>query len=93
MTVCDYDALHELEQEELFWKHGIHVGDRVEGEYIIVLFQVLSFYVELFYNIEDNALEKVRSFSGTGDLEIYLKHIDLAELHDFKSKESRFGRQ
>jgi hypothetical protein len=82
MTLYQFNDLDELEQHEAICEHGIMIGDRIEGENKIVLYQLFSFYVELFHHIEYNVLRKLRSFSSTEQLDAYISMFDLKELKD-----------
>ncbi len=43
MTLYEYNGLDEAEQHEALWEHGVLVGNRVEGEYKIILYQINFF--------------------------------------------------
>ncbi len=58
-------------------KTEIHVGQRIEGEYKITLYQIFAFYVELYYHMEYNVLKRLRSFSSVECLDAYLNQFDL----------------
>ena len=77
MTLYQYNDLDEAEQHEAIWEHGVHIGERIEGEYKIILYQIFSFYVELRYHIEHNVLKGARSFSSTEQLKPYTDKIDI----------------
>jgi hypothetical protein len=62
-----------MEQHEAIWEHGVMIGDRIEGEHRIILYQIFSFYVELFYHMEYNVLRRLRSFSSTECLDAYIQ--------------------
>ncbi len=85
MTLYHYNDLDEAEQPEAIWEHGVMIGDRNEGEYKIILYQLFSFYVELYYHIEHNVLKRLRSFSSTECLDAYINQFDLKDI-DFFSK-------
>lgn len=82
MTFYQFNDLDEAEQHEALWEHGVMVGDRVENEYRIMLYQVFSFYVELYYHIEYNVLRRLKSFSSTECLDSYLSQFNLDALND-----------
>lgn len=69
-----------MEQAEVIWDHGAHIGERIEGEHKIILYQIFSFYVELYYHMEYNVLRRLRSFSSTECLEAYIMKVDLSEI-------------
>ena len=53
------------------------VGDRIEGEKMVLLYQIESFYVEVYYHPMSNEVMKHRSFSSTNQLDSYLKEINI----------------
>jgi hypothetical protein len=81
MTLYQYNYLDEAEQHEAIWEHGVHIGERLEGEYKIILYQIFSFYVELFYHMEFNVLRRLRSFSSTECLDAYIQQFDLKDIN------------
>lgn len=80
MTLSEYNRLDQVEQFEALYNYGIHIADRADNDYCIILFQLHNFYVELFFHIEQNALKKLRSFSNIDLIKPYLEQIDLSEL-------------
>jgi hypothetical protein len=69
--------LDECEQHEAIWDNGVHIGYRIDGEYKIILYKIFSFYVELRYHMEHNALKGLRSFSSMDQLKPYTDCIDI----------------
>jgi hypothetical protein len=67
-----------MEQQEAIWD-GVLVADREDEEHKILLYQIDSFYVEVYYHKEYNVIRKYRSFASTEQLEPYLRKIDLAK--------------
>ena len=79
MTLYQFNQLDEMEQAEAVWD-GVHIGERQDGEYTILLYQLRSFYVEVYYHREYNALRRFRSFSSINQLGPYLDRIDISKL-------------
>ena len=77
MTLYESKCLDEMEQMEAIW-NGVHLANRDDAEHKILLYQIDSFYVEVFYHKEYNVIRRIRSFSNTGPLEPYLAQIDLS---------------
>ena len=50
MTLQQYKALKPDEQTSFLCKAGVSIAERKVGPYLIVLFQVEGFYVEVFYD-------------------------------------------
>ena len=87
MTLYDYSELNEVEQHEVLWDHGVMVGDRSDDEHNIILYQMFSFYVELYYNPDYNVLKRLRSFSRVELLDPYIEQFDISEIgYLFKRK-------
>jgi hypothetical protein len=79
MTLYQFDHLHQVEQEESIEDEGVFLANRCEGEFMFDLYQIDDFYVELFYNIENNkAKVRLRSFIDTEKLTPYLKTMDIS---------------
>ncbi|MDF7814935.1 hypothetical protein [Hymenobacter sp. YC55] len=79
---ADFRALPFLEQIELVWDEGRHIATRYEGKNTLVLYHMSGeFFVEMFYNHEDNVLvEKLRTSTGTEFLDDYTAAIKLDDL-------------
>ena len=87
MTLYDYSELDEVKQHEVLWDHGVMVSDRTDAEHIIILYQMFSFYVELYYNLDYDRLIRLRSFSRLEFLDPYIELFDISEIgHLFKRK-------
>jgi len=76
MSLYEFNALNEMEQAKAVWD-GMFVADREDEEHRILLYQIDSFYVEVYYHKQDNALKRFRSFSSINQLDPYLDKIDL----------------
>lgn len=80
MTLHHFNELNEVEQVDAICEHGVLVGDRKDDNYTVLLFQINSFYVEVFYSQPYNELRKYKSFSSTTLLQPYLEKIDLERI-------------
>ncbi len=68
-----------MEQQETIWE-GEHIADRYDEEHNILLYQIDSFYVEVFYHRELNVIRKYRPFQSIQQLDPYHRQIDISEL-------------
>lgn len=82
MTHKEYKALRQDEQTSFLCKAGVSIAERKVGPYLIVLFQVDSFYVEVFYDKSSYQMIKLMSFYNTTLLEPYLSDINISGLFD-----------
>lgn len=80
IKLYEFNSLNDNEKHEAMMEYAILVGDRFEGPNSILLYQFDNFYVELFYNRDDNQIQKFRSFQTQEPLTPYLNQIDLNEL-------------
>lgn len=72
----------EMEQADLIMEKGALVGKRTDGFYNILLFQVDSFYAEIYYHSHFNVIIKIKTFRNTDALEPYLAQIEISKLLD-----------
>lgn len=70
----------QMEQADVIMEKGVLVAKRTDGFYNILLFQVDSFYAEIYYHSHFNVIIKIRTFSNTNALEPYLAQIEIANL-------------
>ena len=64
MTICEFLAMKENDQTEAIWCNT-HIAERQEGKYWILLYQVESFYVELYYDQEKGEIQHLNPFTST----------------------------
>jgi hypothetical protein len=76
LTYDQFITMTEYEQANLVWD-GALLDSRSDGEYIIQLYGVSTFFVEVIYDPINNKIEKLRPFKTNELLEPYLKNIRL----------------
>ena len=79
MTIYQFNSLSEMEQIEAIWTVPA-IAERTENGYKIFLFQLDSFYVELYHHMERDATERIRSFANDDYLIPYLAKINIDQL-------------
>ena len=63
------------------WDNGIFVDERVSyNKYLIKVYSLIDFYVEVYYSIDDNKIEDIYAIETEQDWEGFLKTIDLSQL-------------
>ena len=80
MRLFDFNLLSEAGKYNELSKHGVMIGELMEGEYKIFLYQMHSFYVELYYHRVYRKLKRLTAFSSTENLEDYINQVDLRDL-------------
>ncbi|ANE52937.1 hypothetical protein [Flavisolibacter tropicus] len=80
MQLKEFSVLEQIAQQEMVLDDGIYLSSRLFMDYTVLLFQLNSFYVELFYPKDKDKCVIIKGFEDTHDLEPYLKRIDIAPL-------------
>ena len=86
MHFFEFLQLEEMEQLETLWYNGEQIGKRKETNYLILLYQVEGFYVEVFYHTREKTIKKYLSFEDLEKLDPYLDSIDLSPVYKLISK-------
>ena len=76
MTIHQYNALPDDEQQ-LALREAVLLADREDENNTIYLFQLDSFYVEVYCHKQFAQFGKYRSFDNIEQLEPYLQNISL----------------
>lgn len=80
MNLFEFRLLSNNEQINLLYQHGVYIGKRKVNGTIAVLYQLESFYVEIFYRRYRQYIKHIYYFTSTDQLLPYLKQIDVEEL-------------
>jgi hypothetical protein len=80
MNLDHFRLLSKKEQFELLSQHGVYVGKRKEDEMTTVLYQLDTYYVEIFYKQYRKYVSHVRFFTTTDEIQPYLEQIDVQRL-------------
>ena len=80
MTLFDFKLLAENDQLDLLYKEGVYIGKRKHNEIIVLLYQLDSFYVEVFYKKYRYYVQEVRCTDRTDCLDPYLEQINVEQL-------------
>jgi hypothetical protein len=77
MSLSEFRALEEEEKKEAILQ-GTHIATRYDEYHSILLFQIGSFYVEVFYHLHLQVIRKCRPFNNVNQLCPYLRQIDIS---------------
>ena len=80
MKIEDFKYLEKELKKRLLYKNGVYLASRRESEFLIDLYQVDSFYVEVYFLEEDEEIGYIRAFSSINELTPYLKNINISKL-------------
>ncbi len=86
MTMYEFRILSDQEQLDIIYCKGVYIGKRKARGLVSVLYQVESFYVELFYKKYRYFISHSRCSASIVIAEPYLDQIDLAELVNFSHR-------
>jgi hypothetical protein len=79
MTLFEFKCLDENEKQEAIFK-GVHIAERADEEHWILLYQLDSLYVEVYYHQAKEVIVKYTPFKATERLSPYLRQIDISYL-------------
>jgi hypothetical protein len=80
MTLLDFQVLTMQEQINVLYQHGVYIGKRKADKLTVLLLQLDSFYVEVFYKRYRVEITRVRCSSSTNMLDPYLAQIEVEYL-------------
>ena len=77
MSFDEFRVLDKNEQIDLLYKDGIYIGKRKEGRLIVVLYQLDSFYIKIFYQKYRCYVSRLYCFTSTTLLNPYLDQVNV----------------
>lgn len=77
MTLMEFQDLTESEQVNTLYREGVYVGKRKQGRFKVLLYQLESFYLEVFYSSYRRHIYKIRCSDSTAMLDPYLEQINV----------------
>jgi hypothetical protein len=72
--------MDEANQAQTLIECGVLLAERLYKNFIIFLYQVDSFYVEVYHNLRFNVIQGMISFEDEDVLQPYLETIDISQL-------------
>lgn len=80
MSVQEFNALPKEEQINVIKARATFLFIRQEAGIDVVLYQVQSFYAEVYFEGQHKKNIRIIGFDDTAALDVYLKEINLSEL-------------
>ncbi len=80
ISLSEFVNLPQELQFELLHKHGVYIGKQKIGDQTIVLFQLNSFYVEVYYKKYRKIIDRIFTSDSTDILIPYLGQINVRDL-------------
>jgi hypothetical protein len=78
MTLDEFTLLDDTSQAETLLDHGIYLTKRLYKNFSIILYQLDSFYVEVYHNLRFDIMQGMRCFEDDDALQPYLESIDIS---------------
>lgn len=79
MTLFNFNLLTNSEQVAKLYTEATYIGKRKIDCITVVLYQLESFYVEIYYKKYRQTIKSIQCFTSTDQLEPYLKEINIEE--------------
>ena len=80
MTPEKFNSLITDAKANYLWDNGVFIDERMcYNKFIIKVYSLLDFYVEVYYSMSDNKIEDIYALETEEDWEGFLKNIDLKE--------------
>jgi hypothetical protein len=80
MTLYQFKIKNETEQTDIIDEKGELIAERTEKFCTIHLYQVGSFYVEVYHHNHFNVAVRVKSFKDVKHLDPYLQQINIDDI-------------
>lgn len=80
MKLSDFILLNENEKKQTVLHEGLLIAKRINDEQMVFLFQLGSYYVETYFNMDDKAIDSFLVFRNTSALDPYLQSIHIDDL-------------
>lgn len=82
MTLYQFNMLDEAEQLEAVWDKSTKLAEREDAEFLYILYQIDTFYIEEKIQKEGNIRHALKSFASTSAslLQPYLDQIDISAI-------------
>jgi hypothetical protein len=80
MEFYKFRMLNQNEQIDLLYKEGIYIGKLKEGSSIVVLYQLDSYYIKIFYQKYRWYVSRIYCFTSTTLLDPYLDQVSANDM-------------
>ena len=80
ISANDFQTLPYSEKEKLILDIGEELATRLDNIFIIKLFILFDFFVEVTYLTEDNTIKQIDAITDSYLTESYLTNIDISDL-------------
>lgn len=85
--LAEFKELLLENQLDILQKDGVHIGKRVVGGEITILYQLYGFYVEVYFKEYRKEVSRIITSENTDILQPYLDQVQIRDLDRNKNKE------
>jgi len=87
LSRAEFNTLAHQEQLHILYKDGVHIGKRTVDDTIVILYQLYSFYVEVYFKEYRKQVSRMITSEDTDLLQSYLHQVRIRDLDNNKEKE------
>lgn len=80
MKLSEFIVLNETEKKNAVMNNAVALATRTSPGFVIFLFQIESYYVETYCNVEDKTIEEYCILPDTNAIRHYLECIPIHHL-------------
>jgi hypothetical protein len=80
MTLTNYNTLPQEQKYFFLLENGVQIDLLQLKEFVLILFQINGFYVEVKYSLNKNMVVGEKAFTDMALLDPYLEQIDIFEI-------------
>lgn len=87
LSRAEFNTLAQQEQLNILYRDGVHIGKRTVDDTIVILYQLYSFYVEVYFKEYRKEVSRMITSEDTDLLQSYLHQVRIRDLDNNKEKE------
>ena len=76
MKLYEFNRLDKDRQAQTLKDYGVLIEERLEKEDQVLVYQMQTFYAEVYYHKGYKIIKKLRSFTNSDNVFPYVKHTD-----------------
>lgn len=80
MQIREFKYQEKHTKKTLVLNNGVYLTSRRITDFLLLLFQIDSFYVEVYFDEQESEIGYMRAFSSTEHLAPYLHKIDISSV-------------
>lgn len=78
MKLYEFNRMDKDSQAQTLKDYGVLIEERLEKEDQVLVYQMQSFYAEVYYHKGYKIIKKLRSFTNADNVFPYVKNVDIS---------------